>query len=340
MAKKGVFIINLGTPDSTKTSDVRKYLREFLMDEKVIDIPYWNRWLLVNLIIAPLRSPKSAAEYKRLWTDRGSPLLFHGQDLEKALQQKLGNDYQVVFGMRYQNPSMKASLKKFVGQGLDEIIAIPLYPQYAEASTGSTIKKLNEEAKKKRGNLPEIKIIDKFPNNELFINAFVELAKEKWNSGKFDHMMFSYHGLPERQILKTSKNNYCKLNEGGCCSTYSDKNAYCYRAQCYETSRKLAKALNIEKENYTVCFQSRLGKSEWIKPYTDHKIDELASGGKKNVLVMCPAFTADCLETTVEVGETYYDQFLEKGGEGWELIPSLNSSPAWVECLEDMIKSL
>ncbi len=336
MPKKGVFIINLGTPDSIKTKDVRKYLREFLMDEKVIDIPFLNRWMLVNLIIAPIRAPKSAEEYRKLWTDRGSPLMYHGEDLEKALQEKLGEDYQVVFGMRYQNPSINSSLQKFQDGDHEEIIAIPLYPQYAEATTGSTIEKVKKEAAKISGLAP-IRFIDKFPSDKLFVEAFAALATDQWKSGKYDHLVFSYHGLPERQILKSSNGGYCQLSKK-CCATYNSKNEFCYRAQCYETSRALANSLEIKEEDYTVCFQSRLGKAEWIKPYTEDIVQQLADDGKKNVLVMCPAFTADCLETTIEVGETYQEEFLEAGGESWDLVPSLNSSDAWVNCLVEMVK--
>lgn len=335
MAKKGVFIINLGTPDSTSVKDVRKYLREFLMDEKVIDIPAFNRWLLVNLIIAPIRGPKSAAEYRKVWTDRGSPLMYHGTDLEKALQNELGTDYEVVFGMRYQNPSMKSALERF-SKNLEEIVVIPLYPQYAEATTGSTLLKLEKEAAKISG-LPKFRIIDKFPDHPLFIDAFAALAKIKMEAGNYDHIVFSYHGLPERQIIKASDNGYCKLGE--CCSTYHSKNEFCYRAQCFQTSRKLAEALNLQEDQYTVCFQSRLGKAEWIKPYTEDKLHELAAQGVKKVLALCPAFTADCLETTVEVGEMYQEEFLEDGGEQWDLVESLNSSDKWVECLKSMIEN-
>lgn len=330
----GVLIINLGTPDSTKTSDVRKYLREFLMDWRVIDIPPVQRFALINLIIAPFRAPKSAHEYKKLWTPEGSPLKTYAYQLKDLLQNALGKDYLVAMGMRYQSPSIKQALDEFKNKGVTKIVVIPLYPQYASASTGSTIEKVWDEMKDYQI-IPDINFISTFANNPLFINAFAEIGKKYMTEDSYDHFVFSYHGLPERQILKGSCNNHCKL--GTCCEAYGDYNQYCYRAQCFETSRHLAKALNLTKDQYTVCFQSRLGKTPWIKPYTDEKIVELAQKGYKKILAFSPSFVADCLETTVEIGETYRDQFLELGGKKWTLVESLNTHPLWVDCLKDMV---
>lgn len=330
----GVLLLNLGTPDSPEVKDVRKYLREFLMDERVIDIPFIQRFFLINLIIAPFRAPQSALGYQKLWTKRGSPLKFYGEDVTALLQASLGGDYQVVFGMRYQNPSMRHALNQLKDKGIKELIVIPLYPQYASASTGSTHKKLMEELKDWPV-IPSLKIISQFCEHPLFIKAFAEIGNKYLNEAEYDHILFSYHGLPERQILKGSCGNYCRLSD--CCETYHGKNQYCYRAQCFQTTRLLAKELGIAKEKYTLCFQSRLGKDPWIKPYTDQVIDDLIKKNVKKVLVFSPAFVADCLETTVEIGDEYAHQFMRQGGERWQLVDSLNVHPLWVECLKDIV---
>ncbi len=336
MAKKGVLLLNLGTPDSTKVSDVRKYLREFLMDKRVIDINPIGRWFLVNGIIAPFRAPKSAEEYRKVWTPEGSPLMVWGVKLKHALQEKLGNEYLVELGMRYQNPSIKKALETFKNKGFEELVVIPLYPQYASATTGSTIEELHEIMKSWQV-IPNLKIISNFVDNPLFIEACAEVAQPYLEKENYDHFVFSYHGLPERQIHKASCENYCQLSEN-CCGKYHSKNYFCYRAQCFETTRLLAKKLNISENQYTVCFQSRLGKDEWIKPYIDTTIDDLHKKGVKKVLAFSPAFVADCLETTIEIGEAYKEKFEHGGGDFWQLVESLNIHPKWIACLEDLVK--
>lgn len=336
-AKTGVLLVNLGTPDSTKTGDVRKYLREFLMDGRVIDIPFLNRWMLVNLIIAPTRAPKSATEYRKLWTERGSPLLFHTQDLKDKLIQKLDSDrYVVAMAMRYQNPSIEKGLEELRKAKVKKIIVVPLFPQYASASNGSVIDKVMEIARTWQI-IPEITFVSNFLEHPLFLEAWAELGRTAMENQEFDRYVFSYHGLPERQILKGSVEGYCQL--GSCCNKYGPKNQYCYRAQCFHTTRLLAEKLGLPSEKVMNCFQSRLGKDPWVKPYTDDLIKELAKDGVKKVLVFSPAFVADCLETTVEVAQEYKEQFEELGGEHWELVPSLNSNDTWVECVKDIVES-
>jgi protoporphyrin/coproporphyrin ferrochelatase len=333
-SKTAVFLINLGTPDSPNTPDVRKYLRQFLMDRRVIDIPWFNRWMLINMIIAPFRAPKSAHEYKKLWTEKGSPLMFHGVAVKELLQQALGDSYKVVLGMRYQNPSIESAAKELEGQGYNKIIVIPLFPQYASASTGSAV----EEALRVLGKweiTPHIEVISKFFDHPLFIKAFAEIGRKYLEQRNWDHIIFSYHGIPERQITKASVGDQCKL--GTCCQVYGSRNEYCYRAQCYETTRLLVKELGLAEGSYSVSFQSRLGKTPWIKPYTDHNIEELAKAGKKSILFYSPSFIADCLETTIEGGEEYKELFEENGGKDWQLIESLNTHPTWIECLKDMV---
>ncbi len=332
-SKTGVLLVNLGTPDSPSTGDVRKYLREFLMDERVVDIPGWQRWLLVNLIIAPFRAPKSAVIYRQLWQERGSPLLFYGEDLKALLQESLGDDYQVALGMRYQSPSLEKALEEL--KAFPKIIVIPLFPQYASATTGSVQQKVMEMLE---GwiNIPEVIFVSNFLEEPLFIEAFAELARSYMQNQDYDHFVFSYHGIPERQIKSAAVDNYCQLSEK-CCSKYHSKNRFCYRAQCFQTSRLLAEALDIEPQKYTVSFQSRLGKDPWIQPYTDEVIADMPAEGKKKVLAFSPSFIADCLETTIEVGDEFSEIFLEAGGEHWQLVESLNDSSTWVQCLKEIV---
>jgi ferrochelatase len=334
MAKKGVLLVNLGTPDSTAVADVRRYLREFLMDKRVIDFPAVPRWILVNLIIAPFRGPKSAAEYEKLFTERGSPLKFYTEDLYPLVQKAVGDDYIVEFAMRYQNPSIEVGLKKLMDRNVSSIHVIPLFPQYASASTGSVIDKVMEIAQSWQI-IPNIKFTSQFLEEPLFIETIVDRGRTYMEKEKYDHFLFSYHGLPERQIRKGSVGDQCKL--GTCCNAFHDRNRFCYRAQCCHTTRLIVEKLGLKEDQYTVCFQSRLGKDPWIKPYTDDVIKELADKGIKKVLAFSPAFVSDCLETTVEVGETYQEDFIHAGGEKWDLVDSLNTDEKWVECLKELI---
>lgn len=332
--KTGVLLVNLGTPDTPETGDVRKYLREFLMDKRVIDIPAPQRFFLINGIIAPFRAPKSAKIYKQLWDERGSPLLYHALDLKKLLQEQLGPKYHVALGMRYQSPSIQSALEELRDKFVDRIIVLPLFPQYAAASTGSVHDKVMEIVKD-WWVVPDITFISSFCDDPLFIKAFAELGRKHLEKEAYDHVIFSYHGIPERHVLKGSVNNYCKL--GACCQTYHKMNRYCYRAQCFETSRLLAKELNLSEDQYSITFQSRLGKDPWLKPYTDELLKELPAQGKKRVLAYSPAFVADCLETTIEVGSEFKEMFEQAGGEHWQLVESLNTSPLWVEAVKQMI---
>lgn len=328
-----MLLVNLGTPDSTRTSDVRKYLREFLMDGRVIDIPALPRWLLVNGIIAPFRAPKSAKEYERLWTERGSPLKFYGYDLRDAVREELGPDFAVTLGMRYQSPSIEEGLQELLDQSVERIIVVPLFPQYASATNGSVAEKVMDIVRRKQV-IPSIEFINQFPEDASVIETFVERGKARMTSS-WDHYIFSYHGLPERQIRKASS-GHCQLGE--CCDSYGPENQYCYRAQCFLTSRRIAEGLGLSPDQYTVTFQSRLGKDPWIKPYTDETVELLAKKGVKRLLVFSPAFVSDCLETTVELGEALKEDFETWGGEHLELVESLNVHPTWVSGLSRMIK--
>ena len=335
--KTGVLIVNLGTPDSPETPDVRKYLREFLMDGRVLDIPAVFRWALVNLIIAPFRAPKSAKIYGELWEERGSPLKFYGVDAERMLQDKLGEDYVVKLAMRYQSPSLEKALEEFRTSGFHKIIVVPFFPQYASASTGSVMDKVMKIVSDWQI-IPEIRFTNTFFDHPKFIEHFTATARKYMASEDFDHFVFSYHGLPERQMRKGDCTGVtCKF--GSCCDSLQPMNQYCYRAQCFATTRLMVKELGLEEGTYTTAFQSRLGRDPWIKPYTDDVVKSLAKEGKKKVLAFSPAFVSDCLETTIEVGDEYREMFEEFGGKHWQLVESLNNSPLWIELLEDLVKN-
>ncbi len=335
--KTGVLLINLGTPDNPSTPAVRKYLTEFLNDKRVIDISAAGRFFLVNLLIVPFRSSKSAKLYKEIWSkETGSPLLYNSKQLKEKVQQKMGSDFVVELAMRYQTPDIKTALENLRKQKVKKLVVLPLYPQYASSSTGSTLEKVFDEIKSWEV-IPELKIYSNFYDNPDLIDCHVENGKH-FDLSKYDHVLFSYHGLPERQIKKASAHygdNSCFL--GICCETSTDKNQYCYRANCFKTTQLIAQKLNLPKEKYTICFQSRLGRSEWIKPYTDQVLKERAAKGDKNILVFSPAFVADCLETIYEIGEEYNHAFKGYGGEKITLVPSLNSNDNWVSAIEKMI---
>lgn len=333
--KTGVLLINLGTPDSPSTADVRKYLTEFLNDPRVIDIAPLSRMLLVNLIIVPFRASKSAKLYKEIWTERGSPLLFHGLDVQQKLQESLGDEYVVEFGMRYQSPSIKAALDRLEKQYVKKLIVIPMYPQYASSSTGSTIEHLQKQMGHWQA-MPDINIISQFYDDPNFINTILEISK-KYTLSEYEHFVFSFHGLPERQIKKADCSNTC-LASASCCDTINKNNHHCYRATSFATARAIAKGLNIPAEKYTISFQSRLGRDPWIKPYSDKVIEEKAKQGIKKMLVFSPAFVADCLETIYEIGTEYDHLFKEHGGEKIQLVESLNSHPMWIDALKKMVE--
>ncbi|TAH27996.1 MAG: ferrochelatase [Cytophagales bacterium] len=339
MPKTGVLVVNLGTPDSPSTADVRKYLFQFLNDPRVIDIHPIARMLLVNLIIVPFRAPKSAKIYKELWEHykpNGSPLLYYGKYIEKELQNQLGSDYKVLLGMRYQNPPIEPAIDVLLKSGIEKLIVLPLFPQYASASTGSVMEEVMRILSKYQ-TLPEVSIISNYFDNELFIKAFSTLTQKHLNESNYDHILFSYHGLPERQIRKGDKTKTCLTNGGSCCDTLHEHNRFCYRAQCFATTRLIAKELNLSENQYSSCFQSRLGRDPWIKPYTDDVIKQLAKEGKKRILALVPSFVSDCLETTIEVGEEYKEIFLESGGEHWQMVESLNDNHMWIDCLKNLV---
>lgn len=333
MPKTGVLLINLGTPDSPSVGDVRKYLFEFLNDPRVIDIPAALRFFLVNFIIVPFRAPKSAKIYKELWTKDGSPILIYGESVKEKLQKELGDDFKVELAMRYQNPSLDDVLERMEKVQYEKIIIIPLFPQYASASSGSAIDKAMKLISK-WWVIPELKIISQFHDNEGYLNTIIKQAK-KYNIDDYDHVLFSYHGLPVRQVDKVYEDGRL-CSEHHCEDEINEENLYCYKAECYNTTRLLAKKMNIPEEKYTVCFQSRLDK-KWLEPFSDKVVIEQAKKGAKRLLAFSPAFVADCLETTIEIGKEYQELFEEHGGEKVQLVESLNEHPLWIKTLKQMV---
>jgi ferrochelatase len=337
MIKESILLINLGTPDAPTPSKVGKYLSEFLNDRRVIDIHPIARFILVNLIIVPTRRFRSSKLYQKIWTKNGSPLLLNSLALREKLQQQLGEQYIVELAMRYQQPSIKNVLNRLREQQTSKIHVLPLYPQYASSSTGSTIEEVLTQIKKWEV-IPSLNIVSKFHGHTKFVDALLVEAK-KHNINEYDHVLFSYHGLPERQIKKASVHygdNSCKL--GSCCETMTKNNQYCYRANCFETTRQIVNALNIPNGKHTTTFQSRLSNG-WLKPLIDKVIEDLAKNGAKNVLVFSPAFVADCLETIYEIGTEYEEIFQEHGGEKITLVNSLNDSDVGVEAVKEIVLS-
>lgn len=333
----GVLLIQLGTPDSPKVSDVRRYLGEFLNDPRVIDLPWLGRTLLVNGIIVPFRAPKSAKVYKELWAigNGASPLITHTENVKQKLQDRFANDeVDVYYAMRYQNPSMYDTLEEIRKGNYDQLIILPLFPQYASATTGSAID-LAMKIISKWWVIPEVTLVGQFWDNEGYIDSVVEQARA-FDLNDYDHILFSYHGLPERQVDKVyDGSDLCQ--DQSCETAVTDKNKFCYKATCYATSRLIADKLGIDEKNYTVCFQSRLDK-KWLTPFSDKVVEEWGKKGAKKLLVFSPAFVADCLETIIEIGDEYQELFEEHGGEKVQLVPSSNAHNRFIDGLEVIIR--
>jgi len=336
MKKTAVLMLQLGTPDSPKTSDVRRYLSEFLNDPRVIDVSAVFRKILVNGIIVPFRAPKSAKIYKMLWemSNGKSPLLVHSQTLTHKLDDRLKDEADVYLAMRYGNPSMDDVLDEIRLQNYDRIVIFPLYPQYASASTGSCYEKAFKIISKWWA-IPEVSIVGQFFDEDAFLNCVITNAKT-FDLKSYDHIIFSYHGLPERHVDKVYQTGVCKDRD--CTHELTEENKLCYKATCYATTRSLVEKLGLTEDQYTVCFQSRLN-DKWIKPFSDDVLEDLAKSGKKRVLAFSPAFVADCLETTIEIGVEYQEDFEKFGGETVDLVPSLNTNEDWIEYLEHKIKA-
>jgi ferrochelatase len=333
----GVLLINLGTPDSPNVSDVRRYLREFLSDPRVLTMPAPLRWLLLNAVILPFRPRRSAAAYRSIWTPEGSPLLHFGSVLRDDLGKNLGGGHIVALGMRYGSPSIEVALQELLEAGVREIVTVPLFPQYASASTGSALARLGEVLGSLGTRVP-VRIAPPFFDHQGFIRASVEVARPLLDDFVPDHVLFSFHGLPESQVRDLDPTASHCLVKSDCCDNPCPANRSCYRAQCFATARALEGALDLPAAETTVAFQSRLGRAKWLEPDLTRVLPDLAARGTKRVAVMCPAFVADCLETVEEIGMRAREQWAELGGEALCLVPCVNAHPSWVEGLARIVR--
>lgn len=333
--KIGVLLVNLGTPDAPTRGAVYRFLKQFLLDYRVIDISWLARNVLVRGIIAPFRSGSSSKLYKQLWTPEGSPLKTYSYKLLEKMKAQLGDDYEVALSMRYQSPSIESGLEELRKKNVRQMIILPLFPHYASASTGSVMEEVMRLVRK-WPTIPEMSLINSYYDDEAMLQVYIDNAKS-FNLDEYDHILFSFHGIPQRQLTKSDTNNHCLKSEN-CCETMCVENQFCYSSQSYGTAYKIAEMMNIPKEKFTVSFQSRLGNNPWTQPYTIKKLEQFANEGMKKILVFSPAFVSDCLETTIEISYEYQEEFVEWGGEQIDLVPSLNDNDNWVKALVSMVE--
>ena len=331
--KTAVLLINLGTPDEPKVKAVRRYLSEFLNDRRVIDIPLVLQKILVNLIIVPFRAPKSTKLYQRLWTEKGSPLLYFSESVHAELQKKLASKADVYLAMRYGNPSIGKALSAIKKGNYDSLVVLPLFPQYASSTNGTAIQAVIDEVRK-WNTIPTINAISQFYDHPVFLDAFADRIKS-YQPEKFDHVIFTYHGLPNRHLEKNHPEESIKTCN--CENVLPEFGKFCYKAACYQTTRELVKRLDLPADKYSVSFQSRLSNN-WMTPFTDKNLISRAKQGSKNILVTAPSFVSDCLETTVEIGWEYKELFMENGGENLQMVESLNDSPQWISAMEKILE--
>lgn len=331
-SKKGVLLINLGTPASCDKTSVRRYLTEFLNDPRVIDLPAFIRWPLVNGVLVPFRYKKTTQAYQKIWSEAGSPLLHISRQIKMNLATELA-DYQVELGMRYGEPNIPAALAKL--KHCDSLTVVPLFPQYTSAATGSAIQALIPTLAN-QWNIPKLVIKKDFYQQSGFIASYVDIIKQHIAGKKLDLLLFSYHGLPERHIHKSKCQAECSRLHA--CPVINPSNLFCYRAQCYATTHSIAKQLGLNEQDYLVSFQSRLGRTPWIKPYTDLLLPELIKKGTKRIAIVSPSFIADCLETLEEINIRAREQWYALGGEDFTFIPCINHSPRWIKALAEMVR--
>lgn len=332
---KGVLLVNLGSPDSYDPKDVKKYLGEFLMDERVIDVPLWARTILVKGIILNTRPKASALAYKKIWWSEGSPLIVISERLKNKVQKSV--DVPVALAMRYGSMTIKKGLQELVDKGVDEVLLFPLYPQFAMATT-ETILVLAEEVRNEY--FPNIKIesVPAFYNNPDYINVLSNTIRQSLHGENYEHVLFSYHGVPERHIRKSDvTKSHCKI-DGSCCITPSKAHEFCYRHQCYEVTRLVSEKLNMKAGTFSTSFQSRLGFDPWLQPYTDRTIERLGKEGLKSMAIVTPAFVSDCLETLEEIAMEGQEIFHEMGGENFITLPCLNDNDDWAALISKWIK--
>ena len=333
--KTGLLLLNLGTPKSPAPGDVRPYLRQFLWDERVLDIPAWKRWLILNLFILPFRPKESGEAYEKIWTEKGSPLLLYTEELAEKVRQRLDDEIVVDIAMRYGEPSIPGTLKRMREQGVDRIVAFPLYPQYSSAATGSSLEVVYREAAK-LWNTPWIQVVPPFYHEDVYLDCQARVARPILEEIDPEVVFFSFHGLPERHMRKSDETGSHCLQVESCCSRIVPANRNCYSAQCYHTAYRLAEKLGIPDEKRVICFQSRLGKDPWIKPYTDELVIQHAKAGKKRAVILSPAFVADCLETLEELAMRGREDWEEHGGETFRLVPSVNAEDDWADAVVEL----
>jgi len=327
---KAILLVNLGSPDSPSVPDVRRYLNEFLMDGRVIDVAWPIRRFVVGMILIK-RPHESGEAYEKIWTKDGSPLVVSSRNVQKLLQARL--TVPVELAMRYQNPSIETAVNKLAAKGVTETLLIPLFPHYAMSSYETAVLRVEEVVKKLA---PEMKLTVQPPYYDQpdYITALVASAKDYLKD--YDHLLFSYHGIPERHLIKSDPTGCHCLKVENCCEVASPAHAKCYRAQCFATTREFVRLAGVPEGKYSISFQSRLGKDPWLKPYTDYELARLPNEGKKRMLVICPAFVSDCLETIEEIGMRGCEQFMAGNGKEFTRIPCLNEHPAWIAALEKM----
>lgn len=332
--KRGILLMNLGSPDSTEVKDVRRYLNEFLMDERVIDKPYLLRALLVQGIIVPFRAPKSAEAYRTIWTTEGSPLIVLSKQLREDLEKQLQEPVEIT--MRYGNPTPQAAFDKLLARmpDMEEVVAIPLYPHYAMSSFETAVEYARTVYEKKQYPF-KLRFLKPYYNAPEYIEALAERMRP-FLKEEYDHILFSYHGVPARHIMKSDITGSHCLKTADCCNTPSPAHSFCYRHQCFITTALVTEKLGIPKEKYSNSFQSRLGKG-WLEPFTDIRLEQMPKEGIKKLLILCPAFVSDCLETLEEIAERGKESFMEAGGEKYTMIPCLNTHPLWVKALQKWI---
>lgn len=336
--KAGLLLLNLGTPDSPEPEAVGRYLREFLMDGRVVDVPWPVRWFLVNCIIVPKRRHDSSELYKSIWTPQGSPLLVHLRNLADKLRPRLENRYEVAIAMRYGQPSIRSAFEYFRKLGLKEIKVVPLYPQYAESTTLSSREECERVVRELGLEGVHLSYVEPFYHHPGFIRPMAAKVREIWQKLEPQHLLMSFHGLPERHVKRTDRSGgtHC-LSKDNCSLEMNEANRDCYRAQCFATAKELAIASGIAPDEYTVCFQSRLGRAKWIGPSTDETIKALGKRGVKRIAVVCPSFVADCLETLEEIGIRGAETFHESGGVEYTRVDCVNSDAAWVDGLIEIL---
>jgi len=335
--KKGILLVNLGSPDSPSVPDVRRYLAQFLMDPYVIDIPWLLRFLVIYGLVLPKRPQETAKGYSQVWTAEGSPLLVYSRALKEGLSQVLSDETTSLYlAMRYGQPAIPDVLAQMKADGVTELVIVPLYPHYAMSSTHTAVSECESSLARLKWQ-PQVHTVPPFYAHPKYIEALVARISKSLASAKWEHLLFSYHGLPERHLKKTDPTGSHCMRTSGCCERPSLAHATCYRHQVFETTRLVAEAMGLSPDQYSVSFQSRLGRDKWLEPFTDPHVAALSQRGIKHLAVVCPAFVADCLETIEEIGEVTREKFLHMGGESFTLVPCMNADPEWVSALAEIV---